>query len=120
VHPRAADAPLSPFFEGNAMKKFLMLTTLTLAMASCLTAQAAGEKAHKVSKMGQCHKDAKAKNLTGDDRRAFMKECLSAKNAASEPAQAETQQDKMKACNAEAKGLKGDERKEKMSACLKG
>jgi hypothetical protein len=102
------------------MKKFLMLTAFTLSMASCLTAQAANDKAPKESKMGQCHKDAKAKNLTGDDRKAFMKECLSAKGASAEPAKPETQQDKMKTCNAEAKGLKGDARKEKMSACLKG
>ncbi len=95
------------------MKKFLMLTALCFSMASCLTVHAAG-------KMGQCHKDAKAKSLTGDERRAFMKECLSAKGATTESAKAETQQDKMKTCNAEAKGLKGDARKEKMSACLKG
>jgi len=68
------------------MKKFLMLTTLCLSMASCLTAHAETDKAPKESKMGQCHKTAKAKSLTGDERKAFMKECLSAKGAATEPA----------------------------------
>jgi hypothetical protein len=43
-----------------------------------------------------------------------MKECLSANKK-------ETQQNKMKTCNAEAKetGKKGDERKAFMSECLK-
>lgn len=95
------------------MKKILMLAAFCLSMASCFTVHAAG-------KMGQCHKDAKAKNLTGDERKAFMKECLSAKGAATDATKADTQQNKMKTCNAEAKGLKGDARKEKMSECLKG
>lgn len=95
------------------MKKFLMLTALCLAMGASVTV-------HAESKMGQCHKDAKVKSLSGDERKAFMKECLSAKGAATEPTKAATQQDKMKTCNAEAKGLKGDARKEKMSECLKG
>ena len=88
-------------------------------------------------KMKSCNKEAKAKALKGDERKAFMKSCLSGKAstapatatvapatakaapaAASKPA---TQQDKMKSCNAEAKtkALKGDERKKFMSDCLK-
>lgn len=63
--------------------------------------------------MSQCNKDAGDKK--GDERKAFMKDCLSAK-----PAAKNTQQDKMKACNAEAAGKKGDERKKFMSECLKG
>ncbi len=63
------------------------------------------------SKMGECNKEAGDKK--GDERKAFMKTCLSNKPA--------TQQDKMKTCNAEAKAktLKGDERKAFMSECLK-
>ena len=52
----------------------------------------------------------------GDERKAFMKECLYAK-----PAKVGgTQQNKMKSCNKEAgvKSLKGDERKKFMSTCL--
>ena len=49
--------------------------------------------------------------MKGDERKAFMKTCLSNKPA--------TQQDKMKTCNVEAKGKKGDERKSFMSECLK-
>lgn len=70
------------------------------------------------SKMKTCNADAKDKK--GDERKAFMKECLSAKPAAAEPAAdgKTAQQNKMKTCNAEAKGMKGDERKKHMKECL--
>jgi hypothetical protein len=60
------------------------------------------------SKMGSCNADATGKK--GDERKAFMKECLSAKKP--------TQQDKMKTCNVDATGKKGDERKAFMKECL--
>ncbi|MBX9833487.1 MAG: phosphate starvation-inducible protein PsiF, partial [Burkholderiaceae bacterium] len=61
-----------------------------------------------------CNADEKAKTLKGDERKAFMKECLSANKQ-------EKQQTRMKTCNADekAKTLKGDERKAFMSECLK-
>jgi hypothetical protein len=62
------------------------------------------------SKMATCNKDAADKK--GDERKAFMKECLSAKKET-------PQQAKMKSCNADAKDIKGDERKKFMSQCLK-
>ena len=69
------------------------------------------------SKMADCNKDAGEKK--GDERKAFMKTCLSAKApmAAAKPM---TQQEKMKACNADpkAKAAKGDERKAFMKECL--
>lgn len=64
------------------------------------------------NKMGQCNKDAGDKK--GDERKAYMSECLKAK-----PTAAKTQQDKMKTCNVSAKDMKGDERKAHMSECLK-
>ena len=65
-------------------------------------------------RMSACNKEAGDKALKGDDRKSFMKECLSAKKM--------SQQEKMKSCNKEAgeKALKGDERKKFMSECLKG
>ena len=62
------------------------------------------------SKMGECNKDAADKK--GNERKAFMKSCLSAKKT--------SQQEKMKACNADpkAKAAKGDERKMFMKECL--
>jgi len=92
------------------MKKLLPL----LAVATCLSfgvahAQDKAPTAQQ-SKMATCNKDAADKK--GDDRKAFMKTCLSAKPV--------TQQDKMKSCNADtkAKTLKGDERKAFMKECL--
>lgn len=67
------------------------------------------------NRMTTCNKEAAGKK--GDERKAFMKECLSAKPKASEAQKA--QQEKMKTCNVEAKGMKGDERKKFMSECLK-
>ncbi|OYU31189.1 MAG: PsiF repeat protein [Comamonadaceae bacterium PBBC2] len=96
------------------MRQGLSILALAWALVS-VGAQAAdpapAEKTPQQSKMAMCNKDAEGKK--GDERKAFMKECLSAKKA--------TQQDKMKTCNAEAKetGKKGDERKAFMSECLK-
>jgi len=71
-------------------------------------------------KMTSCNADAKAKNLSGDDRKAFMKTCLSAAPPPAAPVN--SQQQKMKDCNASAKtqALTGDARKQFMSNCLKG
>ena len=96
------------------MKKLLSLMALGLCL-SMGVAHAADEKkpTAQQSKMTTCNKDAGDKK--GDERKAFMKSCLSAK-----PVAAATQQDKMKSCNADekAKTLKGDERKKFMSECL--
>ena len=61
------------------------------------------------TKMGTCNSEAGDKK--GDERKAFMKTCLSAGKTT-------TQQDKMKSCNADATGKKGDERKMFMKECL--
>jgi hypothetical protein len=83
-----------------------------LTAAFCVAAQSAdptpAQKAQQL-RMAQCNKDAGEKK--GDERKAFMSDCLSAKK--------ETQQDKMKSCNASAGDKKGDERKAHMSECLK-
>ncbi|NVO05124.1 MAG: phosphate starvation-inducible protein PsiF [Rhodoferax sp.] len=94
------------------MKKILTL----LALGMALTVGVAHAESAQQSKMKTCNADAKDKK--GDERKAFMKECLSAK--AAEPAKPATQQDKMKTCNADAKtkALKGDERKAFMKDCL--
>jgi len=96
-------------------------------------------------KMSDCAQGAKAQSLKGPEYKAFMSECLKkdsnatpvaakpagAPAAAATPAAAPvstpaaatpavTQQQKMKACNADpqAKTLKGDDRKKFMSTCL--
>ena len=88
-----------------------LLPLLALGMALSFGAAQAQEKAKtpQQSKMAHCNKEATDKK--GDERKAFMKTCLSAKKM--------TQQDKMKTCNSEAAGKKGEVRKAFMSECLK-
>jgi len=94
------------------MKKFLPLIAALGLSCSLGFAHAADAvvKTPQQNKMATCNTDAKDKK--GDDRKAFMKECLSAKK--------ETQQSKMTTCNADpkAKALKGDDRKAFMKECL--
>jgi len=105
------------------MKKMIALACLGFVFTASAPVFAAGEK------MKGCSKEATG--MKGDERKAFMKKCLSKEyvlkqetmaGAPATPAASPTQQGKMKACNADAKtrGLKGDERKKFMSACLKG
>jgi psiF repeat len=97
------------------MKWFLSAATLAFALASGSSfaashaaAAPAGDNKQQ-GKMAVCNKEAADKK--GDDRKAFMKSCLSAKKTS-------TQQDKMKSCNVDAKDKKGDERKAFMKECL--
>ena len=129
------------------MKKVLIFTFMFIFVASvafAAPATATGKKAASSAQLAQqekmktCNKEAKEKALKGDERKAFMKKCLSGKTSgapatttvapatttAPPPATAAvppTQQEKMKACNKDAKdkALKGDERKKFMSDCLK-
>ena len=93
------------------MKTLLAVLTASALALAATTAMAADDKANtpQQNKMATCNKEAGDKK--GDERKAFMSECLKNKPM--------TQQDKMKHCNAEAKDKKGDERKAFMSQCLK-
>lgn len=94
-----------------------LMTVLALA-AACAGAPAFAADAaasapmmgKQQTKMAECNKDATGRK--GDDRKAFMKTCLSNKKMA--------QQEKMKSCNADpkAKTMKGDARKGFMKECL--
>jgi psiF repeat len=94
-------------------------TALTLAAGQAAIGQATQNSQQE--KMKTCNADATGKGLKGDDRKAFMKTCLSDKGAAP-AAKGNSQQEKMKTCNADAKakGLKGDARKAFMKTCLSG
>jgi uncharacterized protein HemX len=89
------------------LKSIIGVFALAMVLGAGL-AHAAENK--QQSKMSECNAQASGKK--GDERKAFMKECLSAKKET-------PQQAKMKSCNAEAKDMKGDERKKFMSQCLK-
>ena len=99
------------------MKKLLSLIAVCFAFSAALAPVARAEdapaKTAQQSKMGACNKDAEGKK--GDERKAFMKECLSAKKDVAAPA---TQQGKMKVCAGEGKGKKGDDYKAFMKECL--
>jgi ABC-type transporter MlaC component len=95
------------------MKK--LITVLAFAAAAFATSAQAADAASapkmmskQNTKMADCNKEATGK--TGDERKTFMKTCLSTKKV--------TQQDKMKSCNKEATGKTGDERKVFMKSCL--
>ena len=85
------------------------------APAPAAAAASAPGMTKQQTKMGDCNKDAKEKNLKGDERKAFMSTCLKGQSDAQK-----AQQAKMKTCNKDAgdKKLKGDERKKFMSSCL--
>ena len=100
--------------------KTASVMVLSLFLATLIFAPMASEAAEQQNKMKACNEQANAKGLgegKGEERKAFMKECLSAKPVKSGKT---AQQEKMKACNKEAgeKSLKGDERKKFMSTCL--
>jgi len=61
------------------MKKLLSLATLGLAFACGLAHAEEKAKTPQQNKMAMCNKDATGK--AGDERRAFMKTCLSAKKS---------------------------------------
>lgn len=116
------------------MKKLIVLAVLGVGMVVMSTVYAGPQQ----EKMKACNKEARVKSLKGDERKAFMKGCLSKKadvpagevNAMPAGKKAgvasmgkkDAQQAKMKNCNKEAKdkALKGDERKKFMGECLKG
>ncbi len=125
------------------MKKLITLACLGLALVSSSSAFAGPQQ----EKMKGCNIEAKASALKGEERKVFMKKCLSkeyvlkagtAKPVAAKPAApvaasgvaAATvvnaaavgkQQNKMKTCNQEmkTKKLKGEERRAFMATCLK-
>jgi hypothetical protein len=69
-------------------------------------------------RMKDCN--VKAKGMKGDERKDYMKGCLSGKDGKAGAEKMTSQQEKMKECNAKAKSMKGEERKKFMSSCLKG
>ncbi|AUM68048.1 psiF repeat-containing protein [Pseudomonas sp. 43mfcvi1.1] len=93
--------------------KMLRVPLLMIGLLLCSQGFAATAQQ---TKMTTCNADATAKALKGDERKAFMSNCLKAT-----PAAPSTPQERMKTCNATAttQALKGDARKAFMSDCLK-
>jgi hypothetical protein len=123
------------------MKPLLAAVLVIVSQIAFAPALSAAEEAKKPAtaqqqRMRDCNQEATG--LKGQERKDFMKQCLSGRQAANKEARtaqreegkerkevrqdAKTaQQTRMKACNTEAaaKALKGDERKAFMSNCLK-
>jgi hypothetical protein len=106
----------------------LLISALTLGL--CLSASALADTPAKApnaqqNRMADCNQQATGKK--GDDRKAFMKACLSGQAPAA-PAVAvdkngkplSDQQMMMKNCAAANKGKKADAYKMGMSQCMKG
>lgn len=99
------------------MKKILAVVA-AVAFACAAPAFAADAKADaktpnsQNTKMTECN--TKAADKKGDDRKAFMKSCLSSK-----PVAEAKPESKMSMCNKKTAGLKGDERSKAQSECMK-
>jgi|KBSMisStaDraftv2_1062788.scaffolds.fasta_scaffold08273_7 hypothetical protein len=95
---------------------WLVAIGAALALTSVQSASAESLTNSQQEKMKECNADATTKSLSGDERKAFMKTCLSKKGVKL----SNSQQQRMKDCNAEAttKSLSGDSRKAFMKTCL--
>ena len=112
------------------MKKLIALTCLGLLIVTSVPAVAGVQQ----EKMRMCNKEAKEKALAGEERKAFMKSCLSkekegavaAADSQAEPTPADhadkkmARHEKRKLCKKEAKekALTGEDRKTFMKTCL--
>ena len=109
-----------------------MIRTLVAAIATALLLAAPAwaqdkdkgpsqKQAAQQEKMKSCNERASKKGMKGEERKAFMSDCLSA-DGKKDDQKMTAQQQKMKSCNAQAskKDMKGDERKAFMSKCLSG
>jgi psiF repeat len=99
------------------LKTAMAVTVVALGMSLAVHAENSQQ-----DKMKTCNAQAGDKKLAGDDRKAFMKSCLSAGSSAPAAKALTPQQQKMKTCNADAKtkALTGDARKAFMKTCLSG
>jgi len=100
------------------MRRSTCLLALSAALILAAGQSALATENTQQEKMTTCNADATAKGLKGDDRQAFMKNCLSSHPATA--GKGNSQQQKMTSCNADAtaKGLKGDDRQAFMKTCL--
>ena len=89
-----------------------MKRILALAMIGAFAAVATPALAENAQQERMKTCNTKAGDKKGDERKAFMKDCLSAEKKAYDS--------KMGACNTKSKGMKGEEHKKFMSECMKG
>ena len=107
----------------KALRRILLTAALMGGLAAAPVQAAPSDTAPRgktvqQERMASCNKQATGK--TGEDRKAFMSECLRG-DTTSDGKALTPAQERMRSCNADAtaKGLKGDERRNFMSTCLK-
>jgi hypothetical protein len=88
-----------------------MKRLFSLAIVGALAAVATPAFAENAQQERMKTCNTKAADKKGDERKTFMKECLSAEK--------KTYDNKMGACNTKSKGMKGEEHKKFMSDCMK-
>jgi len=101
------------------MTRILIAAIATTLFSLPAWAQDKDKPTAQQEKMKSCNAQASKKGMKGEERKAFMSDCLSA-DGKKDDQKMTAQQEKMKSCNAQAskKALKGDERKAFMSKCL--
>ena len=104
------------------MKRLVLIASL-LGFAVCMNPAIAKDTSEHLTaqqnKMSYCSKEAAAKDLHGDKRKEFMKECLSKKVDDGKKKLTKQQEKMVKCSKAKEKALKGELRKKFMSDCLK-
>ena len=93
------------------MKRWMTIALVTAFAAVGTAPAAAADKPVTPQQQRMTDCNAKAADKKGDDRKAFMKSCLSGEEKA--------EKSKMSMCNTQAKGLSGEEHKKFMSDCMK-
>ena len=93
------------------MKRWMTIALVTAFAAVCTAPAVAADKPMTPQQQRMTDCNAKATDKKGDDRKAFMKTCLSGEEKADK--------NKMSMCNTQSKGMTGDDRKKFMSDCMK-
>lgn len=93
------------------------MKTLILATLIAVLSSGSAFAATQQEKMRTCNAEAKSKSLKGEERRAFMSQCLTL--TPEEKQERLALREKAKTCAAEAKtkSLKGQERKQFIAEC---
>jgi hypothetical protein len=105
-----------------------MKKLITVSLMGLMLSVTGPVLASQQSKMKSCNQEAREMGVKGDERKAFMKKCLSKEyqiksgKSGESSAAAGAGKEKATACKSEAsqKGLKGDARKSFMADCTKG
>lgn len=94
------------------------MKTFLIALIAALVASTSAVAATQQEKMRTCNAEAKSQSLKGEDRRAFMSQCLSV--TPEEKQERLALKEKTRSCNAEAraKSIKGEERKQFITQCM--